>query len=188
MKTRVVPIFLLIAVVAGYLSGCSVATAVADANQAPPTAIFSTTESASKVFSGAAQAITQMGQLVSSDRDSGVLQGKKGNWLITVGVSSVHGGSGVSVSARYVPSKQMDFNSREGLTNEFVSKLQQVLGVSVAAGAMAPERSSESSAPPPAQAASAASSSASSKAAVKPQQPKPAAKTSKKVTASSVVQ
>lgn len=115
------------------LAGCQAAlqvgTAAADSKQAPSVASYSVKAPVSKVFTAAVQSMTLMGKVTSSDRESGIVQGMKGNWLITATITGPNEAANVAISCRYVPSKQMDFNSREGLTAELVAKLEQTLGL-----------------------------------------------------------
>lgn len=113
-------------------SGCAgvahIATAAADARQVPPRTSYGSTQSADRLFTAAAQSMARNGTLLSSDRSSGVVQGKKGNWGINAEIVTADPGSQITVSARYNPSTQMDFNSREGVTNAFLAELQSALG------------------------------------------------------------
>jgi len=114
------------------LAGCQAAlqvgTAIADSKQAPSVANYTVKAPVSKVFTSAVQSMTLMGKVTSSDRESGIVQGAKGNWLITATITGHSEGANVAIICRYVPSNQMDFNSREGLTAELVTKLEQSLG------------------------------------------------------------
>lgn len=110
------------------MHGCGVMVAAADAQQQPPTTNLSANAGADRTFSAAVQALAGMGQVTSQDRSSGLVQGKKGSWLLTVTVSGAGSGSRMQVSARFVPSNQVDLNSREGLTNELISRMEGSLG------------------------------------------------------------
>ena len=109
-------------------SGCSVATAVADSKQRPPVSNHSSKKSTDRMFTAATQAMGAFGKMSGSDRVSGVVQGQKGNWTMSAGISGAGTGSHLEVSARYVPSKQLDFFSREALTAEYVSLVEKNLG------------------------------------------------------------
>lgn len=111
------------------LGGCQAVlqtgTAMADSKQAPSVASYAVNAPVNKVFTATVQSMTLMGKISSSDRESGVVQGVKGNWVITATVTGQKKTSNVAINCRYVPSNQMDFNSREGLTAELVAKLEQ---------------------------------------------------------------
>lgn len=127
-----------IAIVAGLaactigLSGCQLAaqvgTAQAEAEQKPPVSNYGSKQASNRVFTAAMKAMGDFGTVRASDRESGLVQGQKGNWIMSATVSPNGAGAKVSVSARYVPSKQMDFNSRDGLTKDFLAKLEKELG------------------------------------------------------------
>lgn len=120
-----------IVLLASAMSGCGGLTSYADSKQKPSVAKFETTESTERLFSASVHSLARMGEMISTDRQSGIAQGKKGNWVITATVAQSSPGSMVSVTARYVPSDQFDFNSRQGLTAEFVEKVEEQLGVSL---------------------------------------------------------
>jgi len=110
------------------IPGCGVVTAVADSKQQPPTNTYSSKKSPDLIFTAAMQAMGAFGKLTGADRTSGIVQGQKGNWTMSAGITGANGVSRVEVSARYVPSNRMDFYSREALTAEFVSLLEKNLG------------------------------------------------------------
>lgn len=114
------------------LSGCAVATAVADSKQKPPTTEYTSKQRPDRVFTAAVQAMGLFGKVLSQDRASGVVQGQKGNWIMNAAIVQSGGGSRIQLSARYVPSNQMDFNSRDGMTKEFVAQLEKNLGSKLA--------------------------------------------------------
>lgn len=109
------------------LSGCPAITAMEDAKQAPPTTQFTAKHAPNQTYTMAVQAMGALGKIVSQDRESGMVQGQKGNWVLSVTITPAGKGSHVDVSARYVPSNQMDFNSREGLTSQYVQLLESKL-------------------------------------------------------------
>lgn len=116
-----------IVVIAVGLSACGALTSYADSNQTPTVASYNSTKSTDSLFTAAVQSLGGMGQIVSNDKASRVVQGKKGNWVISATISPSSSGSMVAVTARYVPSNQYDFNSREGLTTEFVAGVEKAL-------------------------------------------------------------
>ena len=117
------------------LGGCTAATAMADAKQKPPVADYSSSQPADRVFSAAVLAMGSFGKTTAQDRASGLVQGERGNWVMNAEISPQQKGSRVQLSARYVPSKRMDFSSREDLTREFVSLLESRLGEKLAQAA-----------------------------------------------------
>ena len=124
--------FVYIILLAIVMSGCrgplAAAVAVADANQKPSVAEFRSKQSIDKIFTAAVKSLSTMGQVTTTDRSSGIVQGKKGSWIISASISSDKSDSIVAVTARFVPGNQMDFNSREGLTTEFVAGVENALG------------------------------------------------------------
>ena len=113
-------------------SGCGVATAVADSKQVPPSSTFASKKSADRMFTAATQAMGAFGKVTSSDRTSGVVQGQKGNWTMSAGVTASGAGSRIDLSARYVPSRQYDFYSRDALTAEYLALVEKNLGEKLA--------------------------------------------------------
>lgn len=111
-----------------YLTGCAAATAVADLNQKPPTTTLLAKSPPNKVFTASVQAMGTFGKVLSQDRASGVVQGEKGNWILNTGITPATKGSKIVISARYVPSNKMDFNSRDGLTKELIGLVEKNLG------------------------------------------------------------
>lgn len=111
-----------------YLTGCAAATAVADLNQKPPTTTLLAKASPDKVFTATVQAMGAFGKVLSQDRASGVVQGEKGNWVLNTGIVPASPGSRIAISARYVPSNKMDFNSRDALTKELIGLIETNLG------------------------------------------------------------
>lgn len=131
-----VPVRALSAVLVGALSivglsGCQLAaqvgTAAADTEQKPIVSHYSSKQATNRVFTAASKAMGEFGTVRSSDRESGIIQGQRGNWIMSATIARVGPGSKVSLSTRYIPSKQMDFNSRDGLTADFLAKLQKEL-------------------------------------------------------------
>lgn len=114
------------------MSGCTVATQVAtanaDAQQVPQIQSYATKRSAEQTFTAAVKAMTSFGTVLSSDRGSGIVQGQKGNWVLSANVTNAKTGAVVEISPRYVPGKKMDFNSKDALLTEYVSKLESALG------------------------------------------------------------
>lgn len=113
--------------ITGCTTAASIATASADAQQKPPVSTYASTKSSKEVFTAGLKAMTGFGTLMSSDREAGVIQGQKGNWIVSVNISESKPGSKVDISARYVPGKKMDFNSRTDLTNDYLNGLQKEL-------------------------------------------------------------
>lgn len=117
------------------ITGCGVAasigTAAADAEQKPQVSSYASKQAQKAVFPAAAKAMSAFGTVVSSDRDNGIVQGQKGNWVMTASIAESKPGSRIELSARYVPGKKMDLNSREGLTAEYLAKLQKELNESL---------------------------------------------------------
>lgn len=118
------------------LGACTVATHVAtgaaDAQQVPQVQKYAANRTADQTYSAAVKAMTLFGTVLSNDRGSGIVQGQRGNWVLTANVSNAKSGAVVEVSARYVPGNRMDFNSREALVSEFIAKLENALGERVA--------------------------------------------------------
>lgn len=102
------------------LQGCEVLTAVADSKQKPPETQYTSKQRPDRVFTAAVQSMGVFGKVLSQDRVSGVVQGQKGNWVMNATIAQYSKGSQVQLAARYVPSQQMDFNSRDEMTKEFV--------------------------------------------------------------------
>lgn len=126
---------LLSAVAVVSLVGCTtaaqVATGQAESQQQPAITSYTSKQSADRVFTAATKAMGEFGTIRSSDRSGGIVQGQKGNWVMSANISAAKPGTRIDVSARYVPSKQMDFHSREGLTADYVARLQATLGESL---------------------------------------------------------
>lgn len=126
--------FLSVLVVA--VTGCTVSTqmaaANADAQQVPQVQKYASNRSADQTFTAAVKAMTSFGTVLSSDRGSGIVQGQKGNWVLSANVGNAKTGATVEISPRYVPGKKMDFNSKEALLTEYVSKLESALGEKLA--------------------------------------------------------
>lgn len=118
------------------LGGCTVATSMAtasaDAKQKPPVTDLSSSQPADRVFNAAVLAMGSFGKTTAQDRASGLIQGERGNWVMSAEIAPQQKGSRIQLSARYVPSKRMDFSSREDLTREFVSLLESRLGEKLA--------------------------------------------------------
>lgn len=117
------------------LGGCAGATAMADAKQTPPVAEYSSAQPADRVFTATVRAMGSFGKTTAQDRASGLVQGERGNWVMNAEISPQQKGSRIQLSARYVPSKRMDFSSREDLTREFVSLLESRLSEKLAQAA-----------------------------------------------------
>ncbi|MCK6407132.1 MAG: hypothetical protein L6Q60_14125 [Rhodocyclaceae bacterium] len=113
------------------LSGCQatvgMAGASAEAQQQPEVFAYSSTKSPSASHTAAAQAMASFGTLTISDKDSGIVQGKKGNWLTNVAISGAGKGSRIEISLRYVSSKQMDLNSKSSLLADYTALLEKSL-------------------------------------------------------------
>lgn len=71
--------------------------------------------------------MASFGTLTISDKDSGIVQGKKGNWLTNVAISGAGKGSRIEISLRYVSSKQMDLNSKSSLLADYTALLEKSL-------------------------------------------------------------
>lgn len=114
------------------ISGCSavgaVATSTADAQQQPVAKTYSIKKPVDRVFVAAVQAMGNFGKILSQDKNSGTIQGEKGNWVINATVVKSGSETRIQVSARYVPSNRMDFNSREDLTAKYLKLLEDNLG------------------------------------------------------------
>ena len=114
------------------VTGCTVSTQMAAANadtqQVPQVQRYASKRSADQTFTAAVKAMTLFDTVLSSDRGSGIIQGQKGNWVLSANVGNTKTGAAVEISPRYVPGKKMDFNSKEALLAEYVSKLESALG------------------------------------------------------------
>ncbi len=114
------------------VTGCTVvaavATGAADAKQQPVVKSFLTKKPVDRVFVAAVQAMGNFGKILSQDKTSGTIQGEKGSWVMNVTILKSGSDTNVQVSARFVPSNRMDFNSREELTATYVKLLETNLG------------------------------------------------------------
>ena len=114
-----------------FLSGCQasagMAGAAADAQQQPEITAYLSSKSPATVQTAAAQAMASFGTLVLSEKDAGIVQGKKGNWQINVAITAAGKGSRIEISPRYVPSKQMDLNSKSTLVADYTVALEKSL-------------------------------------------------------------
>ncbi len=119
---------LVASLMASQLAGCGAIPAIADSQQKPPVTTYVVKASPDKTFTAAVQAMGGFGKLLSQDRTSGVVQGQKGNWVMSATVGQASGSTRVQLSARFVPSQQMDFYSRDGLTREYLTLLESSLG------------------------------------------------------------
>lgn len=108
-------------------TSCSVATGIADSKQQPAIKTYISKRPTDNVFTASVQALGVFGKVTSSDRVSGVVQGQKGNWLMSVNITPAGKGSRLQISPRYVPSKQTDFNSRDDLMKQILSLLENNL-------------------------------------------------------------
>ena len=135
MKTRTVLTTLsACAVLGGCTAAASIATSIADSQQVPEVVTYTSAQNVDALFSATVKAMSRMGAVKVSDRDSGLVQGVKGNWTITGDVAAHEDGSKIGISARYVPSRQMDFNTRPGLTQELVTNVEAILGTPLTPG------------------------------------------------------
>lgn len=64
-----------------------------------------------------------------------MFRGKRGNWLMNVSIKAAGKGSRIEISPRYVPSKQMDLNSKSALVADYTSLLEKALQEKLAAAA-----------------------------------------------------
>lgn len=114
-----------------FLGGCGAAlglgAAAAESQQQPEITSFSSWQTPVRVHAAAAQAMATFGSLTLSDRDSGIVQGKKGNWLMNVTIIAAGQGARIELSTRYVTSKQMDLNSKSALLAEYTGLLEKSL-------------------------------------------------------------
>jgi hypothetical protein len=122
---------LLATLFAGPLAGCTALTAMADSQQKPPITTYAVKASQEKTFTAAVQAMGGFGKLLSQDKASGVVQGQKGNWIMNATVGEAVDSTRLQLSARYVPSQQMDFFTRDGLTLEYIALIEASLGEKV---------------------------------------------------------
>lgn len=120
-----------ITAITGCTTAAQIGTASADAQQKPPVSSYQSKQPVKGVFTSAIKAMSAFGTVISSDRESGIVQGQKGNWVMTATVAESKPGSRVELAARYVPGKKMDLNSREGLTADYLAKLQKELNESL---------------------------------------------------------
>ncbi len=133
LSALVITCTLAVSSITGCGTAASIGTAAADAEQKPPVSSYISKQAPKSVFPAAAKAMSTFGTVVSSDRDSGIIQGQKGNWVMTVNIADSKPGSRIELSARYVPGKKMDFSSREGLTADYLANLQKELSESLKA-------------------------------------------------------
>ncbi|MDQ5882006.1 MAG: hypothetical protein QG616_1838 [Pseudomonadota bacterium] len=121
----------LLAAAAVILSGCQatvgMGAAAADAQQQPEITAYTSSKPPAAVHTAAAQAMASFGALTLSEKDAGIVQGKKGNWLINVAITAAGKGSRIEISPRYVPSKQMDLNSKSTLVADYTIALEKSL-------------------------------------------------------------
>lgn len=101
--------------------------AAADAQQQPEITAYTSSKPTTAVQTAAAQAMASFGTLVLSEKDAGIVQGKKGNWQINVAITAAGKGSRIEISPRYVPSKQMDLNSKSTLVSDYTVALEKSL-------------------------------------------------------------
>lgn len=113
------------------LVGCQASvglgTAAADAQQQPEVSAYTSGKAPSAVHTAAVQAMADFGALSLSDKDAGIVQGKRGNWLMNVSIKTAGKGTRIEISPRYVPSKQMDLNSKSALAADYTSLLEKAL-------------------------------------------------------------
>lgn len=114
-------------VITGCGAAASMGTAAADANQKPPVSSYVSRQPVKAVYLGATRAMSAFGTVLSATESTGTVQGQKGNWVLTATATESKPGTRIDISVRYVPSNKMDLNSREGLTADYVSKLQKDL-------------------------------------------------------------
>lgn len=116
---------------AGFLGGCStaagLAAASAESQQRPEITAYLSRQTPARVHAAAAQAMATFGAITLSDRDSGIVQGKKGNWQMSVAIIASGQGGRIELSTRYLSSKQMDLNSKSSLLAEYTSLLEKSL-------------------------------------------------------------
>lgn len=113
------------------LYGCQASVglgaAAAAVQQQPEVTAYSSGKAPTSVHTAAVQAMAEFGSLSLSDKDSGIVQGKRGNWLMNVSIKGAGKGSRIEISPRYVPSKQMDLNSKSTLVADYTALLEKAL-------------------------------------------------------------